>query len=668
MTNSAEQFVQDLWKINSAPVLIENVSSSFGDASILYRRYQELNQDVHMVTKFAYSAKLQQLIYCLSHTNEWKSDIFKDDREVNEKRFIIIRKEMNGIKSKLVSMFNQSQQSSSTSLTFDPTIAHKIITKNTSWPYIPNGSNFCAFQSTLASITTTESYVTFFEKYNPISKKAKFCCKIFALFHDALCTALANKSPKTKYDDIINIINKQIVIKKERPGQYFSITEALNILDFNCDEIVSALQRSDVGAGNCVTLNFCSNPNCLLLMDGVGQNSTKKICKWKDFEVAKHLVPLIENCKSLVIESNSSCVFSEINILLGGHPMGKCFECNHCRFSLNFRQITSTVIETFGHQLGLYSNFDVNKLYDIPAIGSDGRIYKYKAVKIYFNEPLGVHWRMGEIDWDSKSIIDCNSSGGKVTRYDWNWFQQQQPYIQGMILQLKDVPPDDTIDPTKLISTTIKTCKLTANDIKYFQPRMITKLITDRGIWELFEDEITVKSYRSRIEKNINDIVVKPGDIIKLPENEIRTVFKSNEYRQTFYTKDDKLRDILFVWERNYESKWSVSYQFLNNEEKNMFKKAMMEYWKNTSTNKQLENIKLFETGSLLNNKKVLITSDGIEIGQKYDIYNKGNFKIITVKVNDVKNVQNENWYKIKYKIKNKNKCCWVSKNRFMLD
>eukprot|EP01084_Bolivina_argentea_P225918 381688_1 len=614
----------------------------------MYTRYQELDQDFQIITKYAYSAKIQRLIKSLTTTKEWKLPRFAGDRTLNENRFIILRNDIDDIRNTIISLHKDWDESKQQTLSFDCDLRSKIITNNSLWQYIFNGNNFCAFQASLMSMSITEPYVSFFQAMQPVTNGGKFAYNLFMLFNNALSTALNNEPTRSKYAKIVDIINTKIRDKGFKPGMYFSIKNAMHILDFNCEEIVTALQRKDIGAGNCVTLNYCSNSECELVCDGVGRNSTNVICKWSQLDIEKHVVPLVSNSKNLIVESNVSCIFSEINMLLGGHPMGKCLNCNNSRFSINFRQITATSTLTFGHSLGLYSNFDVNKFDDIPALGIDGRIYKYQVAVIFFNEPIGQHWRGGLVDYDSKSVIDLNSLGGKVTRYNWEWLEKQQPYIHGVLLVKKDVPPDETIDAVELIASVIKTCKLSMNDIKHFQPRMLTKLMEDRGLWKVFENDVTIRYFLSKVSKKVNNVVIRPGDTIQLQYSEMCHIFAANEYYQTFRTRDSKIRDVLNVWIHNYENKWSESHTYLTDEQANTFKDKMNEYWNSSvgaSDEKAKEN--MMQQIQFIETKPTVLT-------QNKQI-TKENSDCLQISDNDVKKVRQLGQKTIEY-FKNKHK------------
>eukprot|EP01084_Bolivina_argentea_P169764 294253_1 len=110
----------------------------------------------------------------------------------------------------------------------------------------------------------------------------------------------------------------------------------------------------------------------------------------------------------------------------------------------------------------------------------------------------------------------------------------------------------------------------------------------------------------------------------------------------------------------------TLNVQFLGNEHRQILQK-IKDTLKATSHIVAQSEEKDISNNSNNGNTSITTSYNGITIGQKYDIYNKV-FKIINVKVKDVKIVCNEHWYKIKYKIKNRNKCCWVSKDRFMID
>eukprot|EP01083_Nonionella_stella_P194855 718358_1 len=84
-----------------------------------------------------------------------------------------------------------------------------------------------------------------------------------------------------------------------------------------------------------------------------------------------------------------------------------------------------------------------------------------------------------------------------------------------MVVVKKDVAPVNTTDPLELILSSIQLCTVTSNDVKFFQPRFLTKLMEDRNIWELFSSEVSTKTYYSKVTKKVNDKTVKPGDKIK---------------------------------------------------------------------------------------------------------------------------------------------------------
>eukprot|EP01084_Bolivina_argentea_P212804 361659_1 len=678
--------LKDLRQRHLRSVVISSVSSAFTELTSMYTRYQELKQPDDIISKYIYSIKIQRLVSLLKtkHKPEWNSLEFKGDRELNEQRFVILVNEFQSMQNKIIQLFNEAKTQP---LLVEKNIRDIILSRITSWPYTKNGMNFCAFLSYLASITINGSYITFFSKYKPEQQEALFCTTLFNLFHDALITSVNDGSSKSKWERILKLIGNQIVIKNETRGNYFSITEALKILNFDTPEIISALQRADIGAGNCVTLNFCSNRECQRIMDGVGP-SIKQIVKWKDLDVEKHLIPLIQigNCKSGVIESNLSCIYSEVNILAGGHPMGIC-ECGHTKFSIIFRHPTTTNTITFGHSLGLYSNFDLNKLNDIPVIGLDKLIYKYEANTLYINKPVNTHWFDVVINWDDKSVVKLNSSGGEVSYHDFEWLHQQKAFIAGMVVVKKDVAPVNTTDPLELILSSIQLCTVTSNDVKFFQPRFLTKLMEDRNIWELFSSEVSTKTYYSKVTKKVNDKTVKPGDKIKFDSESDRLsakIWKAADYRHSCSIKIDRLKDVMTVWANNFEQNWIKSYANLDGETLNLFKETMRKYW-NRSGNIQIEEIILVqpnvnrlerkenenETQNEIVEFGKEIDSNGIQIGNTYSFYNINSdlcLKVYKAKVLEITKECNENWYKIQYTRGSNIKRKWVSADRFLLD